>query len=62
MIIWRNDDWAIAHNIVLDGYCLRHTEKHDFDGHCACGGRCKGCEVDAPDEVVGFFALVEWKR
>jgi hypothetical protein len=63
--VWREGDWGIHSNKVMSGnfaYCLRHMCK-GVDGGCACTlGVCYFCKVKAPDEIVGFFNLVKWKR
>ena len=71
MILFKGD-WGInKYGESLQGLCLRHlvcgknTEDEDVvsdGGCCACGGTCSECKTEAPDEIKGFFALMEWKK
>lgn len=67
-LIFEKNDWAISKTTVstLSGYCLRHlgcrTKDGPIDGVCGCNGWCDGCKVVAPDEIIGFFRLVKWKK
>lgn len=60
-MLWKESDWGI-YRAYGEVHCLRHMPCENEEGNCACGGYCESCKVYAPDEVRGFFALVEWEK
>lgn len=63
-MIFELGEWGIYRNTNINAHCLRHlcTKLTNGDGYCCCNDKiCKLCHVKVPDEIKGFFRLVQWE-